>query len=107
MSKYQSMQNLKKAIGGGESFYGQATAIVKCDKDEYVYNDISIRVSYNSGYMQLDLSVIWEDDYNQVPYKQLGLHGSYNTTFQSFDFSIDTLRWRDENNEILLINIHK
>ena len=107
MSKYQSMQNLKKAIGGGESFYGHATVIVKHDEVKYVYNDICIRVSYNAGYMQLDLSVIWEDDSNQVPYKQLGLHGSYNTTFQSFEFSNDTLRWIDGNNEILIINIHK
>ena len=106
MGKYQSTQNLKKAIGGGESFYGKSTAIVIHDEVEYLYNDISVRVSYNAGYMQLDLFVIWEDDSKQVPYKQLDLHGSYNTTFQSFEFFNGTLRWIDGNN-VILLNIHK
>ena len=102
MNKDQSTYNLKQAIGGGETFFGKANAIVINDGSEYEYNNITVRVSYNAGYMQLDLSVIWEDDSVQVPYKQLGLHGIYNTSYQDFTFSNGCLQWTDDDNEISL-----
>ena len=102
MSRDSSMRAIKNAIGGRESFGGKATVTVLNSNEEYMYRDIYIRVTYNYGYMQFDLDVLWEDDNTQIYYKELGLHGTYNTNYQSFSYSNNLLKWTDNENTIYL-----
>ena len=102
MSRDSSMRALKNAIGGREFFWGKATVTVLNNKEEYIYSNIDIRVTYNCGYMQLNLDVLWENDTTQISYKELGLHGTYNTNFQSFSYLNDLLKWTDNENTIYL-----
>lgn len=102
MSRDSSVMAVKRAIGGGESFHGRVDAIVENDGEPYTYSDIFASVTYNVGYMQMDVSLDWDDDRRQKSYKKLGLHLGYNTNFQEFSLSGDYLCWKDGENRIMV-----
>ena len=82
MSRDSSVMAVKRAIGGGESFHGRVDAIVENNGKPYTYSDIFASVTYNVGYMQMNVSLDWDDDRRQKSYEKLGLHRGYNTNFQ-------------------------
>lgn len=74
MGRDSAFMAVKDAIGGGESFFGDVKVIVENAGSIYVYDDIFVSVTYNIGYMQMDVDVMWDDDKSQVHYGILGLH---------------------------------
>lgn len=93
---------IKRAIGGGETYHGNVDAIVERKGKVYSYNDIYASVSYNVGYMQMDLFLDWDDDAKQTNYKTLSLHGGYNSNFQEFSLNGEYLCWNDGENSIMV-----
>lgn len=56
--------------------------------------------SYNHGYMQYSVSILWSfDDYVM---RKLGLHGTYNTNYQSFSYSDGLLVVEDDDLKICI-----
>ena len=99
MGKETSLMAIKTAIDG-EYYRDTVDVVVENNGTIYLYNDISINISYNIGYMQMDVSLFWEEDNEQISYKQLGLHVGYNSNFQEFSFDGNILVWRDGVNKI-------
>jgi hypothetical protein len=52
--------------------------------------------------MQMDVSLNWDDDSNQISYHKLGLHAGYNSNFQEFSYDGYDLLWRDGKNNIIV-----
>ena len=102
MNRDISVMAVKRAIGGGESFCGSVDAIVENNGQLYTYSDIYASVTYNVGYMQMDVFLEWDDDRRQKSYKKLGLHLGYNSNFQQFSFKDDYLCWEDGENRIMV-----
>ena len=102
MNRDISVMAVKRAIGGGESFCGSVDAIVENNGRLYTYSDIYASVTYNVGYMQMDVFLEWDDDRIQKSYKKLGLHLGYNSNFQQFSFNDDYLCWEDGENRIMV-----
>ena len=100
-----SFRNVKDAIGDVQPYDGIKDVLVFCNNNVYKYSNISVFVSYNIPYMQMDVSVIWEDDDTQIDYKTLGLHGVYNTNFQNFVYENGDLIWYDGNKKIVIKSI--
>ena len=71
MSRDSSVMAVKRAIGGGESFHGRVDAIVENNGKPYTYSDIFASVTYNVGYMQMNVSLDWDDDRRQKSYEKL------------------------------------
>ena len=69
MSRDSSVMAVKRAIGGGESFHGRVDAIVENNGKPYTYSDIFASVTYNVGYMQMNVSLDWDDDRKQKSYE--------------------------------------
>lgn len=86
MSRQNPIKAVKDFIGGKDSYFGKVNAIVITTNGIYNYNNIDIRIQYNVPYMQMNVDIIWEDDTSQPSYKDLGLHGMYNSNFQNFVF---------------------
>lgn len=101
MSKDSSLIAIKTAVGG-ERYYGRVNAVVENNGKVYLYSDILATVSYNIGYMQMDVSLNWDDDSNQISYHKLGLHAGYNSNFQEFSYDGYDLLWRDGKNNIIV-----
>lgn len=100
MSKDSSFRAVKDAVEG-ESFYDTVDVGVSTPNGQVIiYRDVHLAVSYNYGYMQMDVDVMWEEDKLQKPYQSLGLHGKYNTNFQEFTFNGGYLSWQDGENTI-------
>lgn len=102
MSKDTSIMAVKRAIGGGENFHGSVDVIVENNGKIFTYNNIFASVSYNIGYMQMEISLDWDDDSRQKSYKKFGLHLGYNTNFQEFSLNGDYLCWKDGVNKIMV-----
>ena len=102
MSRTSSVMAVKRAIGGGESFHGKVDAIVEHNGKPYTYSDIFASVTYHVGYMQMNVSLDWDDDIRQKSYEELGLHRGYNTNFQEFSIKGDYLCWKDGANYIMV-----
>ncbi|MBR7008378.1 MAG: hypothetical protein IKH90_07100 [Ruminococcus sp.] len=58
--------------------------------------------SYDVGYMQYRVTIIW--CFDDAVMKKMGLHGSYNTNFQEFTYTSGVLTIIDNN---IKINISK
>ena len=97
-----SISAVKDAIGGGETFSGTLDVTVFHGGNTYLYRNVFVSVSYNIGYMQMDITILWEDDRTNPAYSSLGLHMGYNTNFQDFRFENGYLSWNDGNNRISL-----
>ncbi len=95
MGRDRSFTDVKKAIGGGDSFSGKRNVIVSMGEITFLYKDVFVSVTYNIAYMQMDIDVVWEDDSSQTDYHTLGLHGRYNSSFQDFRYEDGYLRWKD------------
>lgn len=106
MSTRNSIEAVKKFAGGRDFYFGKVIAtVVTTTGIMYIYNNISVGVQYNVPYMQMDVDVMWEEDASQPSYKELGLHGKYNSNFQDFTFLNNTLQWEDGDNKILVKSI--
>ena len=101
MNKDASFMAIKTAIGG-ERYHGQTNVIVENNGKTYIYKDIFVSVSYNIGYMQMDISLSWNDDSKQISYQKLGLHVGYNSNFQEFSYNGYDLLWRDGRNKVMV-----
>lgn len=102
MSKHTSIMAIKRAIGGGEFFHGRVDVIVENNGKIYTYSNIFASVTYNIGYMQMNVSLDWDNDSRQRRYSELGLHAGYNSNFQEFSFNDDYLCWKDGANSIMV-----
>lgn len=69
----------------------------------YCYRNIRMSITYNYGYMDYQVSLLWEDDADQPDYKSLDLHGYYSTNFQNFVFSNGTLTFTDGANRVTIM----
>lgn len=93
---------VKDAIGTGDSFYGKLNVTVSNDEGTYLYEDVYVVANYNIGYMQMEISIMWEDDPSQPDYTDFGLHKGYNSNFQDFEYRDGYLSWEDGDNKISL-----
>ncbi len=94
-----ALMAVKDAIGG-ESFSGYVDVVVVNGSTVYSYKNVYVTASYNIGYMQMDLSIDWNDDKSQPKYDSLGLHMGYNSNFQDFQCTGKRLYWMDGSNNI-------
>lgn len=101
MANLNSISAVKNAINGG-NFFGNRDVTVEHNGSIYIYKGIYVSVTYNYGYMQMEISIAWDEDTSQPYYKDLDLHMGYNTNFQNFQNSGSTLIWHDGNNRILI-----
>lgn len=99
----KSFRAVKEALNDTERYYGKKDVIVSVNDKVFPYNNVLVSINYNIGYMQMDVQVIWEDDKEQISYKELNLHGIYNTNFQDFTFQNHSLIWKDGNNNISIV----
>lgn len=88
------MNVVKGFIGSKDRCFGKINASAINANDIYNYNNIGIQIQYNVPYMQMSLDIIWEGDASQPPYKSLGLHGGYHSSFQNFIFSTILFSWK-------------
>lgn len=102
MDRFESLRAVKEAIDG-ESFSDRVDILVQNLNQQYLYSDVNVSISYNIGYMQMDVDIVWEDDTKQRDYSTLGLHGRYNSNFQEFSCSNGTLTWEDGENTISIL----
>ena len=100
-----SFRNVKDAIGDVLPYDGINDVLVLCNNNVYKYSNISVYVSNNTKYEQMDVSIIWEEDNTQKDHKTLGLHGVYNTNFQNFIYENGDLIWYDGNKKIVIKSI--
>lgn len=84
----------------GDSFQGLADVSVQRQTEEIFYQRVRLFISYQHGYMDYKVALIWEDDKNQPDYHSIGLHGEYSTNFQEFSFSNGALSFWDGGNRI-------
>lgn len=99
----KSFRAVKEAINNKERYSGNKDVIVHVNDKIFTYNNVLVSIYYNIEYMQMDVYVIWEDDEEQISYKELNLHGTYNTNFQDFTFQNNSLTWKDGNNTISIV----
>ena len=81
-----------------DRFYGKCNVVV----DDMLYRNIDVSVSYQVGYMDFRVVILWEQDTSQSDYKKIGLHGYYSSNFQSFSFdeATNTLSFNDDTHRI-------
>lgn len=91
----KSFNAVLKAIHSGDYFFGRVNIQVSNDKETYIYRDVEVTVSYHIGYMQMQVTIMWEDDTDSPKYETLGLHKGYNSNFQNFKYLGDCLVWED------------
>jgi len=105
-NKDQSFRNVKdfvEKLGGcADSFQGVFDVMVETDTP-YLYRDVIVHTSYNYGYMDYQIDIIWEDDKNQVSYKDINLHGTYSSNFQLFLHTNKNLSFLDGNCKITIL----
>lgn len=101
MNRHDAMKAVKEAINGG-SFYGTVDVFVENGANTYIYKNIWVNVSYNVGYEQMDIDIIWDDDKKQPKFTTLGLHAGYNSNYQDFHNTNRSLCWKDGKNHILI-----
>ena len=65
MSRDRSFAAVKKAIRGGSSFSGKRNVLVSMGERTFLYKDVFVSATYNIAYMQMDIDVVWEDDWSQ------------------------------------------
>ena len=66
-----------------------------------VYKDYAkCAFSYQAGYMQYSVTIDWQ--INNAAMQALGLHGSYNTNFQTMKFVDNSLQIKDDKSTIVL-----
>lgn len=99
MSKEKSFRAVKDAVGT-DHFYGNLDVKVSNSRGTFYYRNVNVQVSYNIGYMQMDVKIFWEDDTSMPFYRDLDLHGEYNSNFQDFRNCGKCLSWDDGGNKI-------
>lgn len=98
---FASVRSYAEASGGSpDNFYKKANVLVQANGTDYLYSNIDVQIAYNYGYMDYQLSLVWEDDKSQISYTSLGLHGTYSSNFQMFSFTGDALSFVDGQNSI-------
>ncbi len=69
------------------------------DDTELIHQGLAnVYCSYDVGYMQYRVTIIWAFDDNVM--RKMGLHGSYNTNYQEFMYSAGLLTIISDNIEI-------
>ena len=108
MSKMNAIKAIKEFVLAinfepSDSFTSKMNVIVQNNNSNYVYKDIFTSIYYVASYGQFNVEIVWEDDKEQVDYKSLQLHGTYNTNFQTdMTYSNQTLSFNDGENKITL-----
>lgn len=65
---------------------------------KFHYSNIGFQQSYNAGYMQHTVNLMWEYDNTQSEdFRERNLHGSYNTNFQIMSYRNGALIIEDGN----------
>lgn len=108
-NKVKSLDNVLSFVklqNGGviNGFHDTFDVLVVSNSKRYLYKNIEIYTSYIYAYMAWEVKIIWEDDENQTPYKDLGLHGSYSTNYQFFFLKGNTLIFYDGEKEITIFS---
>lgn len=70
-----------------------------------LYQNIEIGI-YEASYglhSCYKVDIVWEEDESQVNYKEIGLHGSYSSDYQTFKKSGNDLTFKDGNNNITIL----
>ena len=99
MDREKSFKAVKDAVGT-DHFFGNLDVEVRNSEGTFYYRGVNVQVSYNIGYMQMDVIICWEDDTSMPDYHSLGLHGKYNSNFQDFKNRGRCLSWDDNGNNI-------
>ena len=79
------------------SFQKKLDVLVLKNNESYLYKNVDVRIVYDSGYMQYRISIIWEEDLNQLSFRDLNLRGEYNTNFNKFFLENENLVLTDDN----------
>ena len=83
--------------GNKISFQKKLDVLVLKNNESYLYKNVDVRIVYDSGYMQYRISIIWEEDLNQLSFRDLNLRGEYNTNFNKFFLENENLVLTDDN----------
>ena len=101
MDKHESINAIKDFMS-----YCKVTDGIEIKAEVEVYDDTelihqglaNVYCSYDVGYMQYRVTIIWAFDDNVM--RKMGLHGSYNTNYQEFMYSAGLLTIISDNIEI-------
>lgn len=93
-----SMDAVKKFSNNEVAEFMVDAEVYEDGEKKYNYANIGFQQSYNVGYMQHVVNLIWEYDTTQKEeYHKRNLRGSYNTNFQIMSFRNGMLIIEDDN----------
>lgn len=95
--KLVSYRAILNFTGNKISFQKKLDVLVLKNNKPYLYKNVDVRIVYDSGYMQYRISIIWEEDLNQLSFRDLNLRGEYNTNFNKFFLENENLVFTDDN----------
>jgi galactose mutarotase-like enzyme len=98
-----AVKDFIKARAGKEkdNYQGKFDVLVNNGKESYLYKNVSVSLYYEVKFKQFTVNIVWEDDSKQKSYDKLGLHGVYNTNFQTdMVFVNNSLNFSDGDNKI-------
>nr|DAK60754.1 MAG TPA: hypothetical protein [Caudoviricetes sp.] len=95
--KLKSYDAILNFTGNKINFQKKLDVVVLKNNISYLYKDVTVIIDYQVSYMQYKLSIIWEDDSNQLNFKDLNLRGDYNTNFNKFFLENENLVLTDDN----------
>ena len=93
LASYGAISNF---TGNKISFQKKHDVLVKKNNESFLYKNVDVRIVYDSGYMQYRISIIWEEDLNQLSFRDLNLRGEYNTNFNKFFLENENLVLTDD-----------
>lgn len=100
--RLHAIRAIKKAISPSDSFMGTADVEVKKGGELLLRCcGVDIITSYEAGYMQYRISIMWEES-GIESFDSLGLRGSYNTNFNKMDRVNGDLVIHAENHDIVI-----
>lgn len=99
----QSVCAFVESLGGTPDAFDTNIDVLVTGVTEQLFKQVYFRTYYEVPYMQFVVAIVWEDDRNKPEYHSLGLHGYYNTNYQSFSFADGNLVFYDGDNKISVL----
>ena len=101
MESIEAIQTFKANIGYKKDGILKNLYVTAKVNDNTVYEDYAeCSFSYQAGYMQYSVNIDWQ--INNATMQALGLHGSYNTKFQTMKIVDNSLYIEDDKSTIVL-----
>ena len=104
-ASFSAARDFAMSHANEDYFNEKCTVYVNQNGENIIYNHITVTISYQTAYEDFRVTLVWEEDEEQISYKDIGLHGYYSTNFNLFVFNelSETLSFNDEDKTITII----